>query len=352
MAIVALVFGGPSDEHDVSLVSAKSILTALQKSPHDVLALGICKDKRWKLLRHGDLLATSFEKPIDLNQLGTEVSLCRKQGAVYAIDMQHNQVMHGAIDVAFPICHGPYGEDGRLQGFFEILGLPYVGTGVAGCAVGLDKALSKTSLVDTDIPQAPFLLTTDQEISFAAACEKLQPPLFVKPIRMGSSVGISKVENQAEFAQALKLAFQFDCKVIIEQGVKGQEIECAVMEKDGEICVSGTSEIIVNHSFYSYEAKYLDPNGAEFIYPANINQKTTEEIKIIAKKAFEYLGCRDFVRADFFVAKEGKVYFNELNTHPGFTSISQFPKLWELEGINNTQLCEHLLALAMERGKD
>ena len=342
MPTAAVVFGGPSHEHDVSLSSAKNIVESLQNTPFEALPLGITHDKVWKWIPREDLAKTTLAEPIDLKKLGTSVTLIRQNGQVQAID-NRRQVVVENIDIAFPICHGPFGEDGQLQGFFEIMGLPYVGSRPAACAVSMDKALTKYSIQQTQLKQAPFLVTKDLSLSFEQACQNLKPPLFVKPANMGSSVGIQKVSQAPEWKAALDNAFQCENKVIVEQGLEGQEVECALLEVDGKILYSGVGEIVPHHDFYSYEAKYLDPEGADRHLKARIDEKTEKEIQKAACHAFRQLGCSDYARADFFVTPEGEIYFNEINTHPGFTPISMFPSLWRKAGRETGPLVATLL---------
>ncbi len=347
---VALIFGGPSAEHDVSLVSAKNIFMHLETLADKVLLLGITKDRLWKLINKEDLLATNFEHPIDLNQLGIEV-FCKYDGHnVYLYDQHGNKAVEDNLDLAFPIIHGPFGEDGELQNLMSEWNLPFVGTASAGCAHAFDKAKTKKILSDFDIPQTPYLLIEEEIPSFQEIESKLGLPFFVKPANMGSSVGISKVKSEAQWKDALKEAQKFDKKIILETSVENcREIECALLEEDGILKVTGLGEIKPNHEFYSYDAKYIDPNGAELIIPASVDSGVEQNIQDIAKKCFEKLDCRDYARADFFLTPDNQVYFNEINTHPGFTNISMFPSLWKQAGLDGKQLVSHLLEKAKAR---
>jgi len=329
---VGLVFGGPSGEHDVSLESAKNIAQAIQGLSCGLSLLGITRNGQWRQIPFADLQKTSMKEPIDLARLGVPAESWEKD-----------------IDVAFPICHGPFGEDGTLQQLFVDAGIPYVGSEPESCRDCLDKALTKAKISTSDLLQAPYLVTQDKSFSFAEATRVMTLPLFVKPSSMGSSVGISKVSNEEQWASALEEAFLYDSTVVVEQGLVGREVECALLETESGIQVSGTAEIVSSHDFYSYEAKYLDPKGAEFIYPAKLEPDVETALKVAAQTAFRALGCRDFVRADFFVTPENQIYFNELNTHPGFTSISQFPMLWKREGLSYEELIRGLIVRAVRR---
>ena len=329
MSHIALIFGGPSAEHDVSLVSAKNILQALEETQFKVSLLGVTKDSIWKLIKPDDLKKTDFVTPLDLSQCGIEVKLSKTEDGVFIESTKSEGEKLGPIDVAFPIAHGPYGEDGSLQNELTQLGLSFVGSEALACEAAFDKGKTKSLMKEHGIPQVPF---------------------FVKPANMGSSVGIAKVRTEAELHQAIADARIFDGKIIIEKGVDARGIECALIE-DPELQVSGLGEIKSNHDFYSYEAKYLDPNGAELIIPAILDDSKADEIKELAKKCFTLLGCRDFVRADFFLTKDGEIYFNEINTHPGCTNISLFPMLWKHEGLSYKDLVMKLVNNAVKRQK-
>lgn len=341
MKNLVLIFGGPSEEHTVSLVSAKNIYEVLQNTDLTVFPIGVTHNKEWKLIKGEDLLQHSFEAPINLDDLGEEILLANQNDSVQLLSKTNHQLI-GSIDVAFPICHGPFGEDGKLQSFLEDIKLPFVGSSSLACAISLDKDKTKVMIKTTDVPQVPYIKAMEK-IPFETINESLQLPWFVKPSSLGSSIGISKVKNKEDYEKAMELAFRYDTKVVIEQGVSGQEIECAILEKNGEVLVTGTGEICPNHEFYSYDAKYIDPNGAQLIYPANVTSEVVVNIQDYARKAFKALGCRGYARVDFFVSDHGQIYFNELNTHPGFTSISMFPKLWELEGLSYKDLILQML---------
>lgn len=347
MKTVALIFGGPSAEHDVSLVSAKNIYQVLKETNYTVCLLGITRKKVWKKIDGNDLLKTSFQTPLDLDSIGTVIQLRRENNCVYAVD-QNNLQQRTPLAVAFPIIHGPYGEDGQLQMELNEIGLSFVGSDSEGCKNSFDKGLTKQILQKRSVPQAPFLIFENSKPSFTEVENQLGLPFFVKPANMGSSIGISKVKNREQFQMAIDEAFRHDTKIVIEGAIVGREIECALLQAES-LKVTGVGEVVPKHEFYSYEAKYLDPNGADLIIPAQVEPKIVTKIQEMAKVCFEALGCRDYSRADFFLTKDNQIYFNEINTHPGFTNISQFPMLWKQEGVSYQSLILHLIELALKR---
>jgi D-alanine-D-alanine ligase len=348
---IALIFGGPSAEHDVSLFSAKNIFQVLDDTPLKVSLLGVTRKKEWKLLQGEDLVKTDFVNPLDLENVGLSVELFKVENKVFIKGRGSSDEKIGPIEVGFPIIHGPYGEDGELQNELNQLGLPFVGSDFLSCENCFDKAKTKEILKEKKIPQVPYALFEDTNPNFNDLVSQLGLPFFVKPANMGSSIGISKVKSEAELAPALAEARIHDKKIVIEKGVTAREIECALLEVDGELKVTGMGEVKPHHEFYSYEAKYLDPNGADLIIPAAVPEATVQEIQTLAKECFRSLDCRDFARADFFLAPEGQVFFNEINTHPGFTNISQFPKLWEQEGLTYKNLILQLIQNAEKRSR-
>ena len=343
MKNVALIFGGPSGEHDVSLVSAKNIYEVIKDSEFKIHLIGVTRQGQWKMVSEELLLSTSFENVIDLETCEQNIQL-KNNGEQALIDP-----LDIPLDVAFPIIHGPYGENGELQRELNKIGLSFVGSDEASCETCFDKEKSKKSVAEISIPQVDYLSFEEKGPHFNEVDSRLGTPFFVKPANMGSSVGISKVNNEAEYVSALDEALKYDKKIVIEKGVTAREIECAILEKNGEISVSSFGEIVPNHDFYSYEAKYLDPNGAQLIVPAKIDEKMALEITNLAKQCFKKMNCRDYVRADFFLTPDNKIYFNEINTHPGFTSISMFPLLWKHSGLEYKDLIIHLLKMALNR---
>jgi len=303
---VAVLFGGKSAEHEVSLQSAANVIKALDKSKYEITPIKINKDGKFKL----------------------------------------NIVEN--FDVVFPVMHGPFGEDGSMQGLLKLAGVPFVGPGVLGSAVGMDKDVMKRLFRDAGIPIGKFItLKTNDKINFNKIKKELGLPLFVKPANMGSSVGVSKVRNEKELQKAAKEAFKFDTKIVVEENIPGREIECAVLGNDYPMA-SIPGEIIANQDFYSYDAKYIDTGSVAEI-PAKINAKTKKQIQELAIKVFQVLNCEGLSRVDFFLKKDGKVIVNEINTIPGFTNISMYPKLWEASGIPAPKLIDRLIELAIER---
>lgn len=347
---IALIFGGPSAEHDVSLVSAKNIFEVLEQTQLKTSLLAVTKDKTWKLIKGEDLKKTNFVKPIDVSQIGITVRLVQENNQIFIQSSESSEKI-GPVDAAFPIIHGPYGEDGQLQAELNEISFEFIGSDVEGCYNSFDKAVTKEIISRNNIPQAPYLVFVDENPFFANVKSQLGLPFFVKPANMGSSIGISKVSKEEDFMKAIAEARIHDKKIIIEKGIVGREIECALLE-GAELMVSGLGEIKPNHEFYSYEAKYLDPNGADLLIPAIVDPVATEKVRNTALKAFKALGCRDYVRADFFLTADGEVYFNEINTHPGFTNISQFPMLWKQEGMTYKELILHLVHRALKRRTD
>lgn len=350
MKHVALIFGGPSAEHDVSLVSAKNIFQALKDTSLQIHLLGVTREGQWKLVRPEDLLSTSFQEPTNLEKAGIDIRLIKTGDSVFLQPSENSEEKVGPIDVAFPIVHGPYGEDGKLQAELNELGLEFVGSDFISCENSFDKEKTKKIIEELGVPQVPWLVFSDENPNYNDIKEKLGLPFFVKPANMGSSVGISKVKNEKQFMTAIAEARIHDKKIVIEKAVIARELETALLETD-QLTVAGVGELKPSHEFYSYEAKYLDPKGAEICIPADISEEIKIRIQDYAKRCFEGLGCRDYSRADFFLTSEGEVFFNEINTHPGFTSISLFPQLWDHEGIQYKDLIVLLLNQAEKRKK-
>ncbi|HEV8397004.1 MAG TPA: D-alanine--D-alanine ligase family protein [Vicinamibacterales bacterium] len=343
---VGVIFGGRSGEHEVSIASAAAIFKHLDPARYDAVPIKIAKDGRWSL---------SGDTPKALSAADVH-----KQGAADAlVAVDPSAALEDSrIDVVFPVLHGPYGEDGTVQGLLELANVPYVGAGVLGSAVGMDKAVMKALFAAANLPIVPHLtvLRRDWERDAAstttAVARDLRYPVFVKPANLGSSVGISKATSDAGLAEAMKLAFDFDRKVVIEAGVpQAREIECAVLGNDDpEASVPG--EIIVTHpdGFYSYAAKYLDPNGASWQIPADIPAEVAALVRRLSVEAFKALELAGMARVDFFVERQtGHVFLNEVNTIPGFTTISMYPKMWEATGVSYPALLDRLIALALER---
>lgn len=347
---VAILFGGKSAEHEVSLRSAKNIVEAMDKKKYNPVLIGIDKSGKW--IWGGASRALLGAKAVELSERDNKnknVALVPQSEGKVA-NLSHPDFQE-SIDVVFPVLHGPFGEDGTVQGLLKLANVPFVGAGVLGSAVGMDKDVMKRLLRDAGIPVAKFLVFRGSEkLNYKLIVKKLGLPFFLKPANLGSSVGVHKVHNEKEFQQVARDAFQYDTKIIIEENIIGREIECSVLGNENPIA-SVPGEVIVKHEFYSYEAKYIDENGAALSIPAKLPKKIIERVKKLAVEAFKVLGCEGMGRVDFFVKKNGAVLVNEINTIPGFTSISMYPRLWEASGISYPQLIDRLVTLAMERFK-
>lgn len=332
---IGILCGGRSAEHEVSLASAKSVIDALDKEKYEVRVIGIDKKGAWHLRDSARFLEHAEDpKRIQLHAETTSEVLVPKSED---------------IDVIFPVLHGPYGEDGTMQGFLKMAQIPFVGAGVLGSAVGMDKDVMKRLLAQAGIPIARFItVASHQRVSFQEVVEGLGLPFFIKPANLGSSVGISKVHGEEEYEQALAKAFRYDRKIVIEEFIDGREIECSVLGNTDPVA-SLPGELIPTHEFYSYEAKYIDPEGAHFKIPADLDDKTIALIQKMAIEAFQVLCCEGMARVDFFLKENGALYLNEINTIPGFTKISMYPKLWAASGIPYAELLDRLIQLAIER---
>lgn len=346
---VAIIFGGRSAEHEVSIQSAKNVYNSLDKEKYEVILIGIDKQGRWLLNQSAEFLLSSSNP--ELSKLNSpEVSLVQKNQTTQLVNVISNQSM-GGVDVVFPVLHGPYGEDGTIQGMLKLLNIPFVGPTILGSALGMDKDAMKRLLREAKIPVVKFLVFhKPDKISFEDIKKKLGLPFFIKPANLGSSVGISKVKSKKDFEKSINLAFEFDSKILIEELIKGREIECSVLGNESPIA-SLPGEIIPTHEFYSYEAKYIDENGAILKAPADLPKDTIKKIQDLAVKAFKTLCCEGMSRVDFFLTEKGEVFVNEINTIPGFTKISMYPKLWEVSGISYSKLVDKLIQLALERFK-
>ncbi|MGC0795294.1 D-alanine--D-alanine ligase [Pantoea agglomerans pv. betae] len=348
---VGIVFGGKSAEHEVSLQSAKNILEAIDKTRFDVVLLGIDKQGHWRLNDASNFLLNA-ENPalIALNHAAEDVALVPGTTQQQIIT-RHNAHPLSQIDVIFPIVHGTLGEDGSLQGLLRMASLPFVGSDVLGSAVSMDKDFTKRLLRDAGLNVAPWVSVTQAQraqLDASAVIARFGLPLFIKPANQGSSVGVSKVDRIEEFDAALALAFSFDRKVLIEQGIKGREIECAVLGNDAPEA-SPCGEVVVHDTFYSYDTKYISESGAQTVVPAAISPETSDAIREVAIKAFTALECFGMARVDVFLTDDGEIIVNEVNTLPGFTNISMYPKLWQAAGLSYQDLISRLIDLALER---
>lgn len=361
---VGVLFGGQSSEHEVSLASARSVMRAMDPDKYDVVPIGITKRGAW--VSAGDpmsLLRAGASGDIESLPAGGSVLAPDPSGEGRAEIVELHPVSGGGeltarmgepLDVIFPVLHGPYGEDGTVQGLLALAGIPYVGSEVLGSAVGMDKITMKSVFRDHGLPVAPYVATSrheweraPQEVQ-ARAEQTLRYPMFAKPSNMGSSVGVSKISTPEKFAAGVDLASRYDRRILIEQGVDARECECAVLGNDSpEASVVG--EIVPGNEFYDYRAKYVDDNS-DLIIPAHLPAHLAEEIRQLSLRAFTALDCAGMARVDFFVERDlSAVWLNELNTIPGFTRISMYPKLWEASGIGYSELIDKLIELAVER---
>jgi D-alanine-D-alanine ligase len=356
---IGILFGGRSGEHEVSLLSASSILKSIDRKKYEVIPIGIDKQGQWLTSTDAQHLLTGTTEPLQLTA---------------SADLVHQSTnLTQSLDVVFPVLHGTFGEDGTIQGLFELADIAYVGSGVLGSAAGMDKAIMKQLFAAARLPQTPYLAITRTEWranpkSITKKIEKsLAYPLFVKPANLGSSVGISKVHNRAELAPAMDLAASFDRKLVIEQGVGGpsikpRELEVAVLGNDTpEASVVG--EIVPDREFYDYDSKYAATSASEPVIPAALTAAESKQIRAMAIAAFRACDCAGLARVDFLMepatratkstpAKKSSIYLNEINTMPGFTSISMYPKLWAATGLPYKQLIDRLIQLAQSRHRE
>jgi D-alanine-D-alanine ligase len=347
---VAVLFGGKSAEHEISVISARNIVEAMDKEKYAIVSIGIDKQGRWFFDEGARLLCGSDQARVEFRPRDKPAAIIpgAVQPTVRGLGLRSPLAN---IDVVFPVLHGPLGEDGTVQGLLKLADLPFVGAGVLGSAVGMDKDVMKRLLRDARIPIAKFLTfetAAKDKIRFADVKRTLGVPVFVKPANLGSSVGISKVSDKKQFPEAVKEAFRFDNKILIEESIQGREIECSVLGNESPIA-SLPGEIIPRHNFYSYDAKYLDSKGAELVIPANLSKAVTRRIQELALKTFKTLCCQGMARVDFFLRGQKEIFVNEINTIPGFTKISMYPKLWETSGISYSELIDRLIQLALER---
>ena len=366
---VAVLFGGRSSEHEISLRSALTVMSAMDSDKYEIVPVGIDHDGRWYLENDAlkvladttpNLAALSAgDTPVTLLPHPDNRSLVMAPSANSAVPGKTGEVASGPIDVWFPILHGTYGEDGTLQGLLEMAGIPYVGAGVLGSAVGMDKDIQKRLLRAARVPVVDYYaierVEWQEHPTLARGfARELGYPVFVKPNAIGSSIGVSKVKRSADLAAALEDAFQYDRKALIEASCVGREFEVAVLGNDrpeatlpGEVIVKG------KHDFYSYESKYVDPEGSETKIPAVLPKAVATRISTIAARAFKALSLRGMARVDFLASRNlRKIYVNEVNTIPGFTSISMYPKLWEASGLPLPKLIDRLIELALEEHRE
>lgn len=328
MIKLGIIYGGISTEHDISKMSAKSIIENLDKTKYEIKEIYINKQGKWFEIKG--------KEKVELHNLIVTLK---------------------ELDVIFPVLHGLGGEDGTIQGLFEMVQRPYVGCGVLASSIGMDKVYTKIIFEKAKIPQAKYIYIkkvknsysiineqfNEEEFDIDKIIEKIKFPMFVKPSNSGSSVGVKKAKNKEELRQAIENAAQFDNKILVEQGIEAKEVECAILQDRENIVASTVGEIKVAEEFYSYDAKYNEPKSKTII-PANISEKQRERIKELSIKAFKAIDGKDLARVDFFIEKEtNKIYINEINTMPGFTQISMYPKLFEAVGVSYTNLLNKLV---------
>ena len=338
---VAVVCGGVSSEHEISCVSAGSIMQAIDKTLFNPILIGITKSGRWKLLPADtkfEITGTGANAKLphiseEVNN-ENEIFWSRKGAFVNGKNLE--------IDVAFPILHGPFGEDGTIQGLFEMWSIPYVGSKVLASAICMDKSFAKAIFAAAGLKTVPGTVTTNTEVEIPSS---ISYPLFVKPARGGSSRGTIKVKSAAELKSAISNASQFDQKVLVEQAIKATEIECAILESGGKYWVSNPGQIKLaqKYEFYDFEAKYLD-NSMQLVVPAQLDGAVLEQIKDLALRAFKAANCSGLARVDFFYSDKGEIFINEINTMPGFTPTSVYPKLMQQIGISYSELITKLLS--------
>lgn len=352
---IAILFGGRSAEHEISVISARSVMDALDPERYEVVPIGVTKDGHWQLMPGGPPALPAGSRvalPEVTDRSGPEVALDQEPGSQTLVGEDGSRT---PIDVVFPVMHGPHGEDGSIQGFLEMAGVPYVGAGVLASAVGMDKAVQKVLFRAAGIPVIEHEVVHEREWeedpeAVDARAAHLGYPLFAKPAALGSSVGVTKVHEPGELRGALEDAFRYGRKAVLERAVEGgREIEVAVLGNEDPVASVAGEIVPRGHEFYSYEAKYLDEQGAELIVPAPIPAETLEEAQRLAVAGFLALDCAGLARVDFFLRQTGELLMNEINTIPGFTHISMYPKLWEASGLSYPELIDRLVELAIER---
>jgi D-alanine-D-alanine ligase len=355
MVRVAVLYGGRSGEHDVSLCSAASVVSMLDKSKYEIIAIGVDRDGTWHVQNHPEIIEhKDFGKIMKLDKSSTWLlNHFDKKNKLVCYNIETEKKIEA--DIVFPVMHGTNCEDGTLQGLLQLAMVPFVGADAAGSVIGMDKDIAKRLLASSGIPVVDWVAIKNSEwiknpkSILETVKNKIGIPLFVKPSNTGSSVGVVKVKKIDDLSAAIEFAFKYDNAILIEKAISAREIECAVLGNDQpEASILG--EVIPKHEFYSYEAKYIDADGASLLIPADISEEISEQIKNCAVKAFSILNCCGMARVDFFLDKtNGNFYLNEINTLPGFTSISMFPKLWEYSGTGYSELLDILIELGFEK---
>lgn len=354
---VAVLFGGRSSEHAISCVSAGSVLSVLDREAYDVVAVGITTDGRWVLTDEATQPLAIEDGVLPAVREGADVVLAHRTLEVRGARDVPAELL--AVDVVFPVLHGPWGEDGTIQGLLETAGVPYVGSGVFASAAAMDKTRMKALFTAAGIAQTTYEVVTDRQWRTAPAdvlarIRALGRPVFVKPARAGSSVGITRVQASHDLEAAVELARQHDPLVIVEAAVEGaREVECGVLvDADGVPCAApALAEIVVRegHDFYDFEAKYLE-DAADLVVPADLDAEVAERVREVSLRAFDALGCEGLARCDVFVRPDGTVLINEVNTMPGFTPISMYPRVWAASGVPYADLVDRLVQDALRKG--
>ncbi len=358
---VAIIFGGRSSEHAVSCATAAGVMRAIDREKYEIIPIGVSRDGQWVLAADDPARfeLTSGRTPEVLPaDAHVVLPLSTRETALTVLEAGRPPEELGDVDVVLPLLHGPFGEDGTLQGVLELFDVRYVGSGVFASAAGMDKHYMKIVFAGHGIPIGPYAVITDRawradRVAALDACAGLQFPVFVKPARAGSSMGISKVDDPADLEAAIEAARQHDPKVVVEAGITGREIECAVLEGHGVEGprTSQVGEVAVhdNHAFYDFEAKYLAEADVDLSCPADVPDKVSDEVRRLAAAAFEALGCEGLARVDCFYTDDGRVLVNEINTMPGFTPHSMYPRMWAASGLPYRDLIDELVSLALER---
>lgn len=348
---VAILFGGKSAEHEVSLMSAKNVIEAIDRESYDVVLIGVDQSGTWHLLDEMHYLNHADDaKNIQLHLSDEAIAVIPGQNAAQIINIRTQQPIK-QIDVVFPVIHGTLGEDGSLQGLVRTLNLPFVGVDLLGSAVSMDKDFTKRLLKEQGLQVASGRVYKSHEqcaICFDDIKASLGLPVFIKPANQGSSVGVSKATDKDSFEKAIKEAFLYDDKVLIEEAVKGREVECAVLGNENPQA-SVIGEILPQTDFYSYESKYINESGAVLSAPADLTPEQVKKIQNEAVRVFKTLDCEGMARVDFFLKEDDTLIINEVNTIPGFTKISMYPRLWTLSGLSYPALIDQLIKLAFER---
>jgi len=343
---LAILFGGRSAEHEVSVDSANNIYKAINKEKYEVIVIGIDHKGKWYLYNKKDL--KNLTVPDKKEDYFEKLALIPGNNDKQFYNLEKNKFIK-KIDVIFPVLHGPYGEDGTIQGLIKNIDTPFVGAGVLASAIAMDKGVMKRLLSEENINIADYqVIKNNKNYEANNLINKLGLPLFVKPANLGSSVGVKKVIKKEELTNAIDYALKFDNKVIVEEFIKGREIECSVLGNE-KIKASLPGEIIPQDDFYSYEAKYINDQGAVLSFPAELSDELTKKIKKISLKVYKTLLTEGMARVDCFLKEDGEIIVNEINTIPGFTKISMYPKLWEISGIGYSDLINHLIELAFKR---